>query len=149
MYAAYESDPRWSWRDYSVIKLLDVETGNQKTVTHKTKYFTPDISASGTKIAAVELEGNGRSELHIIDAITGEIKNRIASSEVSVFTDPKFINEDTLVAALRLKNGEMALARINTETGGITRITPPSFNVVGFSLCQQWHCLFHGVLRRQ
>ena len=41
VYAAYESDPRWAWRDYSVIKIIDVQTGQQQTVTHKTKYFTP------------------------------------------------------------------------------------------------------------
>lgn len=140
VYAAYESDARWSWRDYSVIKLLDIQTGLQRTITHKTKYFTPDISASGKKIVAVQVAGNGKSELHILDAETGEVKNKIASAEVAVFTDPKFINEDTLVVALRLKNGEMALARVNGETGSITRLTPPSFNVVGFP------CVSNGVI---
>jgi hypothetical protein len=34
VYAAYETDSRWSWKDYSVIKLLDIKTGKQKNITH-------------------------------------------------------------------------------------------------------------------
>ncbi|MEO5564789.1 MAG: hypothetical protein ABIR18_15185 [Chitinophagaceae bacterium] len=132
VYAAYESDARWSWRDYSVIKLLDVNTGKQRSITHKSKYFTPDISASGEKIAAIQLATNGKSELHILDAATGEVKNKIHSADISVFTDPKFITEDSLVCAVRLVDGKMALAIINLQSGSVVRLTPPSFNVAGF-----------------
>jgi hypothetical protein len=132
VYAAYESDPRWSWRDYSVIKLLDVHTGKQKTVTHRTKYFTPDISASGEQIAAVQVAINGKSELHILEAATGTVKARISSPDIGLFTDPKFLSEDSLVCAVRLRDGKMALAAVSLTTGSVTRLTPPSFNVAGF-----------------
>jgi hypothetical protein len=132
VYAAYEKDARWGWRDYSVIKLLDIHTGRQKKITKRSKYFSPDISASGEKIAAVEIAINGKSELHILDAASGEVKNKISSAEVSLFTDPKFIGEDSLVSAVRLQDGRMALAIINLTTGSSIRLTPPSFNVVGF-----------------
>ena len=38
-YAAYESDPRWTNRDYSVIQLFDIYTGQQKQITQRSKYF--------------------------------------------------------------------------------------------------------------
>ena len=110
VYSAYENDPRWGWRDYSVIKMLDIQTGEQRTITSKSKYFTPDISASGEKIAAVQIAANGKSELHILDASNGEVKNKISSAEVNLFTDPKFIDEDSMVTAVRLKDGRMTLA---------------------------------------
>ena len=132
VYAAYEKDARWGWRDYSVIKLLDIHTGQQQTITQRSKYFSPDISASGDKIAAVEIAINGKSELHILDATTGEVKNKISSAEVILFTDPKFIGEDSVVSAVRLLDGRMALAIINLISGSSIRLTPPSFNVVGF-----------------
>lgn len=132
VYAAYENDARWLWRDYSVIKLLDINTGKQKTITHRSKYFTPDISASGEKIAAVQVATNGKSELHILDASTGEVKNRIQSVDISLFTDPKFITEDSLVTAVRLLDGKMALAMVSLASGSVVRLTPPSFNVVGY-----------------
>ena len=131
VYAAYENDARWRWRDYSVIKLLDIKTGEQKDLTHKSKYFSPDISASGKKIAAIEIATDGKSELHILDAATGTVINKINAAEVSLFTDPKFINDDSLVTAVRLQDGRMALALINLQTGSTVRLTPASFNVIG------------------
>ncbi|MGZ8557126.1 MAG: TolB family protein, partial [Chitinophagaceae bacterium] len=132
VYAAYENDARWRWRDYSVIRLLDIQTGMQKSITKKSKYFSPDISASGQKIAAVEIAINGKSEIHILNAGTGHVENKIGNNEISLFTDPKFINEDSLVTAIRFKDGQMALALIDWKTGSMVRLTPPSFNVVGY-----------------
>jgi hypothetical protein len=132
VYAAYENDARWSWRDYSVIKILDIHTGQQQTITHKSKYFSPDISASGTQVAAVQIDVHGKSELHILDAASGKIKNRISNRDVNLYTDPKFINEDSLIAAVRLKDGKMALALIDLGGGNAIRLTPPSYNVVGY-----------------
>lgn len=132
VYAAYETDPRWGWRDFSVIRVLDLRTGHQRTLTHRTKYFTPDISGSGTQVAAVHIDPGGKSELHILDAVSGEKKMTIRSSDIMVFTDPKFIDENSLVTAVRLNNGKMALALAEIPTGNTTRLTPPTFNVVGY-----------------
>ena len=132
VYAAYETDARWGWRDYSVIKVLDVQTGQQKKLTSKTKYFTPDISADGSKVAAVHIDANGKSELHIVNADNGQIIKSIHSTEVSLFTDPKFIDENSVVTAVRLADGKMALATAEISTGNTMRLTPPSFNVVGY-----------------
>lgn len=131
VYAAYESDSRWGWKDFSVIRVLDVQTGQQHKLTSKTKYFTPDISEDGSKVAAVQVDVNGRSELHVMDATNGQLIKAIHSSEISLFTDPKFIDEKTLVTAVRLNDGKMALATAEIATGNTLRLTPPSFNVVG------------------
>ena len=132
VYAAYKPDARWGWRDYGEIRLLDVQTGKQKTLTHKTKYFSPDISFDGGKIVAVNISTEGKSELHILDARSGEVLQRISSSEIGVFTDPKFIDENSLVTAVRLHDGRMALALVKIDAGSVERLTPLSFNVIGF-----------------
>lgn len=131
VYTGYETDSRWGWRDYGVIKLLDVRTGQQKTVTHHTKYFTPDISPDGQKIAAVNVNTDGKSELNILN-LRGQIEQVIKSSEVNLFTDPKFIDDKSLVTAVRLNDGKMALAIADLKVGSTMRLTPLSFNVVGY-----------------
>lgn len=131
-YAAYETDARWEWRNYSVIKVLNIYSRQQKTITHKSKYFTPDISEDGTKIAAVENSANGRSAIHILDASSGSILKEISSSEVNVFTDPKFINDDQLVSSLRLPDNRSCLALIDLKTGSIEKLTPPTFRITGY-----------------
>lgn len=140
VYAAYESDPRWGWKDYSVLRILDVKTGNQRTVKPKTKYFTPDISADGSRIAAVQNAEAGKSELHIINAGNAEVIQAIGSSEVTVFTDPKFMEDGKIVTAARLTDGKMALLIADPASGKLTRLTDASYNVVGFP------CINKGVI---
>jgi hypothetical protein len=152
VYAAYETDPRWSWRDYSVIKILDINTRKQKTlggrkgyymdpslhvvrkyvISPKAKYFTPDISEDGTKVVAVQVSPNSKCVLHVMDAVTGKVINEIKSAEISLFTDPKFIDDNSLVCAVRLLDGKAALAIADLASGSIERLTPPSYNVVGY-----------------
>ncbi len=132
VYAAYESDLRWSWLDYSVIRILDVQTGEQQTLKSKTKYFTPDISADGSKLAAVQVASNGKSELHVLNASDGTIISSLQSPEVSLFTDPKFMDENNIVTAVRLTDGKMTLVLAEPASGKLTRLTPTSFNVLGY-----------------
>ncbi len=132
VYASYERDARWLWRDYSVITLLDIRTGAQENITHRTKYFTPDLSPGGKTVIAVQNDKEGKSELHLLSAADGELLQSIKSAEVKVFTDPKFIDSATVIAGTRLLNGMMSLSMIDLATGKIERLTTPSFSVVGY-----------------
>ncbi len=131
VYSAYKPDSRWGWRNYGEIRLLDVESGKQQTITHRTKYFTPDISNDGSKIVAVNYKADGKCELHVLDAVTGGLLKNIESSEINVFTDPKFINDSSIIACARLRDGQMSLVRADIS-GSIMRLTPPSYHVIGF-----------------
>jgi len=132
VYAAYETDARWGWKDFSVIKILDIHTGEQRTLGHRTKYFTPDISPDGNRIAAVQVLPGGKNELHILDANDGRIIQQFHSSEVNLFTDPKFIDNSSLITAVRLNDGRMALALADISAGSVERLTMPSYGVLGY-----------------
>ncbi len=132
VYAAYETDARWNWRNYSVIKILDVRSGQQRTLLHKTKYFTPDISPYGDKIVALQVLPGGKNELDILDVNDGKVLQQIHSTEIGLFTDPKFIDDTALVTAVRLPDGRMALAMVDLTLGSIERLTTPSYGVIGY-----------------
>jgi hypothetical protein len=132
VYSAYETDSRWSWKDYSVVKLLDIKTGEQKNITHSSKYFTPDISADGKRIVAVFYDTNGKNELHILNADDGTVIQIIKSIDIGLFTDPKFADDNTLATSVRLPDGKMCLAVANIETGSVERLSHLSFNVIGY-----------------
>ena len=70
--------------------------------------------------------------MHILNAISGDLVNQLKSSDISLFTDPKFIDENTLVCVARLLDGKAALAIADLTSGSIARLTSPSFNVVGY-----------------
>ena len=135
VYSAYKPDSRWGWRNYGEIRLLDINSGKQQTITHRTKYFTPDINNDGSKIVAVNYKTDGKCELHVLDAATGRLLKNIESSEINVFSDPKFINDSSIVACARLRDGQMSLVRADIS-GSVMRLTPPSYHVVGFPAIQ-------------
>ncbi|MFZ9388478.1 MAG: TolB family protein [Chitinophagaceae bacterium] len=132
VYSAYENDPRWGWKDYSVIRILDMKSGEQRSLGSRTRYFTPDISPDLTQVAAVYAGQEGQSGIHILDAGDGQVIQRISSPDIALFTDPKFIDGQNLVMGVRMKNGKMALARTGIIDGKISLLTNPSFNVVGY-----------------
>ena len=83
-------------------------------------------------IARPEIGLDGKSELHILNVSNGDLISSIQSSEIMVFSDPKFIDDKTLVTAVRLNDGRMALAQANLENGSTERLTTPTYNVIGY-----------------
>ncbi len=132
VYAAYESDPRWTSRDYSVIKLLDIYTGQQIKIGDRSKYFSPDINAAGTEILAVEVSPEGKNKLVRIDVQTGKQISQVANPANYFFTQTKYITSNTAVSAIRNHAGKMRLVKVDLATGITENITPASFNVIGY-----------------
>src|SRR6185369_13640415 len=61
-----------------------------------------------------------------------KIIQRFHSAEISLFTDPKFIDDHSLVTAVRLNDGRMALAIADINVGSVERLTFPSYGVIGY-----------------
>lgn len=123
VYASYQPDKRWGYRDFSDLQILDLKTGTQKSLTHHTKYFAPDINDNGTKVVAVEVIAGGGSSLHLIDAGSGRVINSIPNSENLFYTYPKFYG-DKIISAVRNTSGHMSLASINSIDGKTEFLTP-------------------------
>ncbi|MGB5006670.1 MAG: hypothetical protein WBO39_06990 [Ferruginibacter sp.] len=133
VYAAYASDPRWATnRDYSVIKILDIYTGKQKQITHRSKYFSPEINDAGTEILTVQVNIDGTNNLCRLDATTGELLYKIPNTGRLFFTQTRYINSNAAVSAARNKDGNMALVKVDLTSGVIENLTPFSFNVIGY-----------------
>jgi len=131
VYAAYELHPRWRWVSYNVIKVLDIATGQQRSLTHRSRYFSPDISADGKKIAANKVYLDGSSSLVLLSADNGRVIKEIKKEGVSYFSNPKFIDENTVVSVLRNKDATTAIATIDLATGSVSHLTTPSSTVIG------------------
>ena len=132
VYSAYKPDARWGWKNFGEIRLLDVTSGKQQIVTHKTKYFTPDINNDGSRIVAVNYETNSKCELHVLDASSGALLQRIHASSIAVFTDPKFIDDNSVVSCVRFIDGRMSMVRVILSSGAIEYLIDPTWAVIGF-----------------
>jgi hypothetical protein len=136
VYAAYEADVRWAWKDYSVVRVMDVHTGKERAITHQSKYFAPDISADGKTIVAVEVQAGGAACLHMLDATTGALLKKVPNPKQLFYSHPKFYSPQTVVAAVRTLTGENTLALVDINTGSVEELLPVSRRVVGFPSVQ-------------
>jgi len=132
VYAAYETDPRWGWRDYSVIRLLDPATGEDRRLTRHSRYFSPDISPDGRRIVTVQEAADGSCALHLLDASTGSLLSQIPNRDSLFYTYPKFYTENTIVTAVRNRKGQMSLAAISIGDGQPRYLLPFTWQTIAF-----------------
>lgn len=132
VYAAYKPDVRWNYRDYSELIILDVNTGTEHRLTRKTKYFSPDFSADGKTIIAVQEATNGKCDIHLLDAETGKLLSVIPNRGNLFYTYPKFYGNDKLISAIRTPTGKMSLAMIDIKSGDTKYLLPLSFRPIAF-----------------
>ncbi|HTI10930.1 MAG TPA: hypothetical protein VL832_20310 [Puia sp.] len=131
VYAAYETDPRWGWRDYSVLRVLDPATGKDQRITSRSRYFAPDISPDGQHIVAVQESPEGACDLHLLNSATGQLEKVIPNRDSLFYTYPKFFN-GRIVSAVRNPKGEMSLALTDPADGTNSFLLPFSFQTIAF-----------------
>jgi len=132
IYAAYRPDIRWGYRDYSELRIIDIESGQQKTLTKKTKYFSPDISEDGKQIVAVNESAKGVCKLDLFNATTGKLIFSIPNPDHLFYTYPKFFGNKKIISAVRNPEGKMSLAETNIVNNKTKYLLPFTFNVMGF-----------------
>lgn len=133
VYAAYHTDARWTNRDYSNIVLVDANTGAQKKLTSRSKYFSPDISKDGKQVIAVEMLRSGTSRLVMLDENGLELQ-AIYGGDGELFSQPKFSDDDNSVfVAVRDPKGWMSLRKYNLRKDPVFKTIVPFGNyVIGF-----------------
>jgi hypothetical protein len=131
-YTAYEPDLRWGWRDYSIIRIINLDTKKDIRLKGKTKYFAPDISPDGQTVVAVNMAISGKSTLDILNIQSGKLIWQIPNPDQLVYTYPKFFTAGQLVAAVRNKKGQMALMQIEIPSGNQQLLVEWSMEPLGY-----------------
>ncbi len=131
-YTSLHPDTRWGNRDYNIIKVLDIASGNETKVTGPSKYFSPDISHDGNKVIAAETAPLAQPRVVIMD-LHGSVLDSFSTPGI-VFSNPKFSADDqSYYVAERNERGEMMLLK---NTPGTSRWTdtlmPFSNRLIGF-----------------
>ena len=129
-YTAYEPNARWSLIDYSSIYLYNIYSREERKITHREKYYTPDISPSAKTIVAVHVNATAETTLKLMDS-NGKIIKTIQPDHHINFIQPKFIDENTIVVAERLPGSTMQLSTIDVTTGKREILIPSTFALIG------------------
>ncbi|ANE53108.1 hypothetical protein [Flavisolibacter tropicus] len=130
-YTAFNTDPRWSLVDYNDVVLLDMQTGQETWLTHKGKYYTPDISPNTQTIIATAVTDSVTSELQLINR-KGVVSKSIHAPQASFFFHPKFIDDEHVVVGVRWPDATMSLEVLELSTQKMEALIPRTLATIGY-----------------
>jgi len=136
IYGAFRSDTRWGYRDYSVIKLYDIQTGTTKTIDNKTKYFSPDISHDGKMIVTVKMEPGLKASIVLLSP-DGKILNEWSNKNAVIYSYPKFSSDDQFIYEITRDNrGGMGIEKRKIADGSVTVVLNSRNRILGYPVVQ-------------
>ena len=136
IYASYKPDARWGNKEFSEIRLLDVNTKQETKITSQTRYFSPDISHDGKMIITVEQAIDGSSRLVLLD-INGNVIKTLHRDIKHIYSYPKFSADDKSVYVCdRNAIGEMCIVKESIDGENVDQIIPYKNRIIGFPVVQ-------------
>lgn len=126
-------DPRWSNRDYSVIKIYDHASGKTKSLQRKTRLFAPSISKDGNKVAAIEITMQNQYSLVVLDANTGEYLSIFSSPQNKYLQLPEWDETGTYIYLASLHENGKSFDRVNVENGTWEEMLAPTFKNIMYA----------------
>lgn len=124
-------DVRWNNKQYSIVRMADT-LGHVRTITHHSKYFSPDITADGKRIIVAESAADMQYSLQLLDAETGNVLQTLPNPQHWFYSYPKFsADEQSVITGVRDARSHMALIRQWLQNGRIDTLVPFGLNTVG------------------
>jgi len=111
------NDPRWANREYSVIKKLDIRSGESHTLTVRSRLFGPDISPDGKYIVAAESTVDHKNSIVILDASSGAVVSRHESPGNSFISYPSWSDDMKEIVFISSTEKGEGIRALDTQTG--------------------------------
>ena len=129
-YTSYSTRARWSLVDYSDIRLLDVATHRERRLTSKARYYTPDLSPSAERLVAVRITDSLETELQVLNTNDGAVMQTYRAEGGQYFSNPRFVDEQRVVAGVRTTDSKMSLQMLDLGSGKWSELIPYSYHSV-------------------
>jgi len=124
VWSELEYDPRWTTRNYSVIKTYDIAADTYRVLKRRTRLSAPVWSPDAQTIAAIEVNTDYLTSLVVVDGVTGEEIKRIAAPEQEFISMPRWSPDGKNIVLLRTQNNKRTIALLNLETNSFTDLLP-------------------------
>jgi hypothetical protein len=121
-------NPRWQHRKFMVIKTYNLKTKKVKQLTHRTRYFFPNLDGDGKRIVVVEVSKTNNYNLVILDAHDGTILKSIPSK---VFLKAPFFSADGKnINVIEIGNKGSSIVQYSIADGTRKLLFGPSFDIL-------------------
>ena len=138
------NDVRWTNRSYSVIKILDLSSGQTRQLTHRSRLFGPSISHDGKQIVAVKMSEDNHSDLVIINATTGEEIHTLLSSAFEQYINPTWSDDGRNIVFMVLGQQGKSIRIINPVNKKGRELLPPTFTEIANPILVRNWVFFNG-----
>jgi hypothetical protein len=108
-----QPDPRWENRNYSVIKLLNLNDGITTSLSRKSRYLSATVSPDGETVAAVENTISNTNNIVFIDSKTGSVLQSVASPRNVYLQRPQWSSEGDKITVIILTEGGEGIMSYN------------------------------------
>ena len=115
-------DPRWGYRSYSDLKLLDMKTGKTEFITDYKKYIASAISSDGKIAAGIEYGTDLKYYLSVIDTSTKQETFREEIKDKGYLFDPAISPDGKNIALAALADNGNAILLYNLDSRKIRTI---------------------------
>lgn len=136
-------DLRWSNRNYSVIRSLEIATGKVSKLGRKTRYYSPSLSKDGSRIATIEQTKEQHFNLVLL-GIDGKLLETIPSPGNRFLQHPAWMEEDSALVLLVSEEEGKSLYSYTPSSGSWVRLFEADFDDISFPVVAGQRIYFGG-----
>ena len=131
-----QNHPRWGLDGCSVICYYDLNSGRSHQLTRNTRYYNPQPTESGDRLAVTELPVQGGSFLVVLDANDGRVLRRVPLPDGVQASEQAWFGEDLFVCGISMEGS--GIYRLS-PSGEWTCVLPPSVQkVCNLDYAEDW-----------
>lgn len=123
-------DPRWQNRDYSVIRIHDIQKGDTKNLTSRSRYFAPVISPDNKHIATIKIDPKNHCSIEILELPNGKIIKNFQVAKNALVLKPAWSSDGQMLVFVIMNEKGKSIAGLNIFTGKLNYYTPFSFTEI-------------------
>lgn len=142
-WSEFQPDLRWRLANYSVIRVLDLETGQAGRISSRSRYFSPAFSPGGNTLAVVETDNANNDHIVLLDPATGQVRAAFPAREGKNLQQPVFGPDGNHILVTAVCTQGTSILSLDTRAGTWAIIREPSMaSISGVFPCGELVC-FH------
>lgn len=137
----WEFDPRWGYRDFTRIKIYDLDKDKIVLDKRKTKARSAILDQAGSRLCYVEWDDHQEQFIVLLN-IKGKEILRIPYPKEEVITSLDWLNESEIVFVTKDRMDEKGISKINLNTRKVETLLEKSLANIGGLSVEEGHLFY-------
>ena len=126
VWTTFSTNPRFKEESFNDIVKYNLKTNKLKIITHKGKYFSPDISHNADKICAVKYDTDVIPQIVILDT-NGNEQYHFNGKLNEHFVMPLWTSDDEKIIFIKIDENGESMLMLDPQTNKVETLIEPSY----------------------